>query len=340
METLAAGVYRGLEQATARPMLIHLGRSQRNLWWFLPYAAARTAALRRRRDITHVICGDAITYMAMRPALRGNDPRTYVMVMGLDLTFPNTAYQRVLHRSLPHAYRVVAISDASRDAAIRAGVAPDRIRVLRPGVEAPERTPEERIAARERLCHRLRLDPSAFIALTLGRLIRRKGVRWFAETVLPELPVDVVYLVAGDGPERDAIAEAAAGAGVAHRVRLLGGVDDGTREELLTGADLLVMPNVPVSGDMEGFGLVAVEAALRGTPVLASRLEGIRDAVRDDVTGFLCEPLDVSDYVDRITAFVKDRPRLIDSAARFQVAARASYGFDVMVREMRSSFEL
>jgi glycosyltransferase involved in cell wall biosynthesis len=149
-----------------------------------------------------------------------------------------------------------------------------------------------------------------------------------------------VYLVAGTGPDLEEVARAAASAGVSERVGLLGRVDESFREDLLAGVDLFAVPNVPVPGDMEGFGLVAIEAAMRGTPVLASRLEGLRDAVTDGVTGFTCEPEDAACYIERITALAKNRQELEASAVRFQSAAREMYGVDTMIRNMPAAFDL
>src|SRR5688572_11600966 len=92
METLAAHTAGGLARLTRQPIVIRLGRSQKNLWWFLPYAALRTAVSLQRRAVTHVVCGDAVTYLALRPVLRPRRARSVVMVMGLDLTFPNPIY--------------------------------------------------------------------------------------------------------------------------------------------------------------------------------------------------------------------------------------------------------
>ena len=62
------------------------------------------------------------------------------------------------------------------------------------------------------------------------------------------------------------------------------------------------MPNQPVQGDMEGFGLVALEAASCGTPVIASAIEGITDAVREGVTGFLVNADSADEFAKRIVA--------------------------------------
>jgi phosphatidylinositol alpha-1,6-mannosyltransferase len=65
-------------------------------------------------------------------------------------------------------------------------------------------------------------------------------------------------------------------------------------------ADAFVMPNVPVAGDMEGFGLVALEASAAGMPVIASRLEGITEAVHHGGNGILVDPLDAPAFAEAI----------------------------------------
>jgi glycosyltransferase involved in cell wall biosynthesis len=70
-------------------------------------------------------------------------------------------------------------------------------------------------------------------------------------------------------------------------------------------ADLFVMPNVPIANDMEGFGLVALEAASCGTMVVASDLEGIKDAIIDGKNGVLVKPGDANKYIEVINRELK-----------------------------------
>ena len=65
-------------------------------------------------------------------------------------------------------------------------------------------------------------------------------------------------------------------------------------------ADLFVMPNIPVEGDQEGFGLVALEASVRGTWVVASGIEGITEAVIEGANGTLLPPEDPDRWVAKI----------------------------------------
>jgi phosphatidylinositol alpha-1,6-mannosyltransferase len=330
MEPLAAATARALDGPFDLTVL-SLGRSQRHLVWWLPTAATRVRTAAMRKSVDLVIFGDALTYCALQPLLGASLPDHMVMVMGLDLTYTPGWYQRVVRRTLPRAPRVIAISNATAEAAIERGVAAERVQVVAPGVLEPDSWPRPGPESGARLRHRLGLEPEVTVLLTLGRLVPRKGVRWFVSEVMNRLPDDVVYVVAGSGPDESAIREAVAAIGPSgRRVRMLGQVDDKLRDELFTGADLFVMPNVVVPGDMEGFGLVAIEAAAAGALVVASELEGIRDAVIDRETGFLVAPGDPAAFVDRITALVRDQPERARLADQFAGAARVTFTIDRM----------
>ena len=326
METLAAGVWRSLVTARPRAHLIaHGGANSRLPLWF-PVALARLWWLLQRGRVEVVLTGDALAHALVSPLARLYRVPLATMVMGLDVTYNNPLYRALVLPSLRRAPVVLAISAATAVEVVKAGVPSGQVAVLRLGVDAPSTTSAERAAAREQLHQRLGLDPDAITLLTLGRLVRRKGVRWFTDEVLPSLDPGVHYLVAGDGPELDEVCSTAKAAGVAHRVHLLGRVEDELRELLLIGADLFVQPNIAVPGDMEGFGLVTIEAALRGTPVVAADLEGIKDAVVDGATGQLLPSADGPAWVARLTILIGDLAALDALGGTYQEAAAQLYG--------------
>ena len=117
--------------------------------------------------------------------------------------------------------------------------------------------------------------------LFAGRLVARKGCRWFIENVLPDLPENVRLDVAGtiwDEKEKDALTSS--------RVRYLGALGWEDLRLAYANADCVVVPNIPSGpSDFEGFGLVAVEAAAAGGVVLAAAHTGLEDAVLHGVTG-------------------------------------------------------
>jgi glycosyltransferase involved in cell wall biosynthesis len=87
---------------------------------------------------------------------------------------------------------------------------------------------------------------------------------------------------------------------------------------------MFVMPNIPVVNDVEGFGLVALEAASCGTMVVASQLEGIQDAIIDGKNGTLVPSTDAAKYVEVITQELA-KPRLTRQAIRDYTLANFSW---------------
>jgi phosphatidyl-myo-inositol dimannoside synthase len=329
MQTLAADVDRTLRGHGDAVELVALrSDSTLNLAWFLPLALLRTLLARGRA--THVLCGDAVVWVAVAPATSLVRAKTAVMVHGLDLVFPNALYQRVLRWALPRAGRVIANSSATKTVACEeTGIDPGQVVVVNPRLPRPASAPSAEIARAE-LAGRVGLDlhRDTLILTTIGRLVRRKGVEWLIENVVPGLPSEAVYLIAGDGPRRQEIETLVQRKSLEGRVRLLGGIDDEYRELLLRGADICLLPNVAVPGDMEGFGLAAVEAATRGTLVIASAIEGIRDAVIDGVTGIAVEAGNPASFTEAIARLMRDRDLLQSLSLKYQAEAAKRFTTD------------
>jgi glycosyltransferase involved in cell wall biosynthesis len=333
METLAAGVWRSL--LTVRPgarKISHGGKNRDLVWWF-PLSIVRLALLIVSRRMSFVLTGDALTYAVVRPLLWVFRVPSATMILGLDVTYENRLYQAIVRTPLRAAPAVIAISAATADRARESGVPPERISVLRLGVRTPP-TGTDRDADTNALRRRLGLGNEDLLLLTLGRLVRRKGVRWFCEFVMPGLAPHVHYLVAGDGPDEGGIRAAAERAGVTDRVHQLGRVTDAEFEELMGGADVFVQPNIAVPGDIEGFGLVTVEAAMRGNVVLAADIEGLRDAVDDGETGILIRSGDADAWTEQLNGLPADRDELRQLGIRFQRRARELYSEEAMGREL------
>ena len=338
METLSAGVWRTLDAASDAQLLAHRG-SNRWLALWLPAAAARTAwrVVRHRPDV--VLCGDAVVHATLSPILRLLRVSHATMVMGLDITYDRPLYRHTVVRLLRRAPRVLAISEATAAAAVAMGVPAERAVVVRLGVEVPDVDADDRARARAAVLQRWGLPEDATLLLTLGRLVRRKGALWFTENVVPATSPRAHYLVAGTGPDAAAIEAAAAANHVGLRVHLLGQVTTEEREELLRGSDLFIQANVPVPGDMEGFGLVTVEAAVRGTPVLASGIEGIRDAVIEGGTGTLVPAADVDRWIEAVEVALADPEVLAEQGRRAREVASAEYSEAAMGRALLARLE-
>lgn len=144
------------------------------------------------------------------------------------------------------------------------------------------------------------------ILLTVGRLIKRKGVEWFITNVLPKLPENIIYVVIGNGPEKEKIDQAIKKTNQQNKVIFLHDVPREKVKLLYNTADLFIMPNIEVKNDAEGFGLVAVEAASCKLPIIAAKLEGITDAVIDDQNGILVESENADAFADKINSLLQN----------------------------------
>jgi glycosyltransferase involved in cell wall biosynthesis len=167
----------------------------------------------------------------------------------------------------------------------------------------------------------LPFDPPS--VLFLGRLVAEKGLDW-ALCALPAVfrrfP-HARFLVAGEGPELQKLKLKAVQLGLAHWVEFVGGVSPQSVPHLLNDATLVVMPS-----RIEGFGLVALEAAMMGRPVVAARVGGLPEVVLDRQTGFLVEPCDTDAFAQAISRLLGDH----EMARQFGDAAwrRAQQMFD------------
>jgi glycosyltransferase involved in cell wall biosynthesis len=95
------------------------------------------------------------------------------------------------------------------------------------------------------------------------------------------------------------------------------------------------MPNISIPGDVEGFGIAALEAGACGLPVIAANIQGIRDAVIDGVTGYLVGEQDVEGFLSRIQGLDLNRRRV-----RSEVAGRFSWNkIGLAYAEMLSAVE-
>ncbi|WP_294032266.1 glycosyltransferase family 4 protein [Sphingopyxis sp.] len=172
--------------------------------------------------------------------------------------------------------------------------------------------------------------------LFAGRLVERKGCAWFIRNVLPALPEHLRLKVAGTGWD-----ESEWRALDNSRVDFLGNLDGEALVEAYRRACCVVVPNIePRSGEYEGFGLVATEAAAAGGVVVASRTGGLVQAVEEGVTGMLVAAGDVPQWqgaIDRILSWtVEERRAFLSRSMEF---CQAYYSWDRVARETLGVYE-
>jgi phosphatidylinositol alpha-1,6-mannosyltransferase len=203
--------------------------------------------------------------------------------------------------------------------------------VVPPGVDIERFRPiaaDARPAARARLG----LDPEAPLVVGVSRLVPRKGFDVLIDAVAG---LDGVHLVlAGSG--RDAARLARRARRLGPRVRLLGRVDDADLPRLYACADVFAMPCRERWGGLEaeGFGIVFLEAAACGVPVVAGRGGGAAEAVVDGETGSVVDPRSVAEVgaaIERMLGDAELRARL-GAAARSR--AENDFSYDALVARL------
>lgn len=302
---------------------------------FLAQAGWRIYRAARDEAVDVVLFSSMVTAslaIPLRRVLARHGVASAAIVHGLDVTMPLPPYQWLVPRVFDALDAVLPVSRATGQACIERGLSPDRVHVIPNGIDR-ERFPPlaERTTMRRELLEALgrpdRLLPDdALLLCSVGRQVERKGFAWFTEHVMPRLPDDVHYWLAGDGPRAEEIQATIDRRGLNGRVRLLGRVSERDLVRLYRGADLFIMPNVPVEGDMEGFGVVMLEAGLCGCPTVASRLEGIRDVITEGVNGHLVPPRHPEAFVEAIRPYYED-PTVLATASE-QVAEHVAETFN------------
>lgn len=264
---------------------------------FLPGATLKALFLMRHYDA--LLLGDGVLGITGWIVKLFHHKPVICVVHGLDLTFRNSFYQKFWPGYfLRRMDKLIAVGNETVRVAEEKGIAPEKVVFIPNGID-PNKFfhPASRSELEEIIGMELR---DRNVLLTSGRLARRKGVAWFCEHVMPELPERFIYVVAGDGPDRKNIEETIIRCGLGQRVKVLGYVSDRTRDILFNTCDIFIQPNIKVPGDMEGFGISVIEAASCGIPVIASALEGLKDAVKDGENGFLVDPEDTEGYLRKI----------------------------------------
>ncbi|MFH1567995.1 MAG: glycosyltransferase [Gemmatimonadota bacterium] len=171
------------------------------------------------------------------------------------------------------------------------------------------------------------------VFLTVGRLVERKGVDAMLRCLASlgsQLP-PWHYLVLSDGPYRPVLEGLVDELALRHRVTFTGFVDQGELPRYYRLGDVFAMPNREVVGpaggglSVEGFGIVFLEAAACGKPVIAGRSGGAVHALEDGVTGFLVDPADPASLRAAVLALADPERRQAMGAAGLEFARRFSW---------------
>ena len=289
----------------------------RPLWRFLLSTRRAVTRLSSHR-FEFVLAGSGLTAPLARRASKKSKSRSIAYVHGLDLVASHFAYRLFWIPQLRRLDLALANSRNTANLAARRGVAGGRIRVIHPGVSLPKEFQETGSDFRAR--HQLDQGP---LLLSVGRLTPRKGLADFIRHSLPDIcsrhPDTKLLVIGNEAPDalsgsghgnRAALEKLAAELGMSDALIMLGPCDDDTLKQAYFAADVHVFPVREIPGDVEGFGMVAIEAAAHGLPTVAFAVGGVPDAVEAGQSGYLVQP---GNYQEFRSACASSSPMVANS---------------------------
>ncbi|MBI3932535.1 MAG: glycosyltransferase [Acidobacteria bacterium] len=218
--------------------------------------------------------------------------------------------------ALREAGAVTACSADLHARAVALGAGAERVRTVPYGVDVEAFSPEARTGG---VRGRLGVPREAFFVLAVGRLVEKKGFRYLVEAAARTGGVRVV--IAGEGDLRGALEEEARR--LAAPVGFAGALDRATVAAALAEADAVVVPSVvDAAGNVDGLPNTLLEALAAGRAVVATRVAGIPDVVRDDDNGLLVpekDPHALAEALRRLVREPETRERLAREARRTAV---------------------
>ncbi len=295
-------------------------RVRRRMYLLAPFVAAalrRTVAERLRAERYDVVHGHWLVPNAALVAdlVRSHQAPLVVSLHGSDVFVAERQglARRAASATFAHAAAVTACSADLHRRALALGAPAARTRTIPYGVDVHAFSPD---APRDGVRARLGVGEDAFLVVAVGRLVEKKG---FEDLIDAAARTGGVRVVIAGGGDRHAALEVRIRETRAP-VTLVGALDRATIAGALAAADAVVVPSiVDRAGNVDGLPNVLLEALAAGKPVIATRVAGIPDVVRDEECGLLVPERDPAALATALRRLVREP----ETASRLGRAARA-----------------
>lgn len=255
----------------------------------------------------------------------------FVSCHGMDIltVAENPRKKNLMNKILEQASGVIANSEFTKNKLIKLGVLENKIVVIYPCVAKKDGIAPDKILE---IKNRLGLADKKII-LTVGRLVARKGQDKVIEAmpkILEKIP-NAIYVVVGDGPEREKLQASSFKLQSDDNVLFTGEISEEKKSAFYQLCDLFIMIPRQIGADVEGFGTVYLEANQFEKPVVAGRSGGVAEAVVDGVTGLIVDPENVNQIAGAVIKILSDENLAKNFGEQGRERVEKEFGWEVWV---------
>lgn len=218
---------------------------------------------------------------------------------------------------------IITVSEALRDDLVENyGIDSNKITVIYNGIDLSK---YRSIADRTKARAVYGIEPGIQVVGTVARMAPQKGLNYLIEAIPAVLEKeDVFFIIAGDGPLREGLEEMVKIKGLKGNVLFPGYVED--IPGLMACFDVFVIPSIA-----EGLSITTIEAMAAGLPVVAARVGGLPELVREGQNGYLVEPRDPDSLSKALLDLLRDPGTRKTMGIRGRQTARGSFDTEMML---------
>lgn len=277
----------------------------KNFWpkWFKIFFIARKIIKQEKIEqiiISHVLPIGYLALLLSKPF--------FTILHGYDILL---AKKTIWHKFwlkliLKKSQHIIVNSNFTKKQVIKQGIGEQKITILYP---CPHITPKLlNTTEKDLICQELNLN-NKIVLLSVGRMVKRKGFDMVIKA-LPEIIQkypNLIYIIIGQGPDKDRLDQLAIDLKVRANLIFITDITDQQIACYYDRADIFIMPSrLENKTDVEGFGIVYLEANSFGKPVIAGDSGGVGDAVLNNKTGILVNPKENKDITQAIFKLLDD----------------------------------
>jgi len=266
--------------------------------------------------------GDGVlSFLVLITKFLNSKVQTSITVHGLDITYSNKIYQIIIKASLKKIDKIICVSKYTYLECLNKNISKNKCIIINNGIKINKIQNIENIKKKNK----------DFIIISVGRQIKRKGINWFIKNVLLKLDKKIKYIIVGEGPELKKTKEIIKYYNLQKQVTIVGEISNYKLNNLFKIADLFIMPNIKLKNDIEGFGIVLLEASINGVIPIASNIDGIPDAIINNKNGHLCNEQNTIQFINLINYYFHNKKELKKNRKKFRDYTIKNYDWRFLV---------